>query len=97
MIKPVGSNILIKEVKAENESGIILPDSVQQEQVKFEVIERGASCTTEVQIGDIIQLKEGAKGQYISQDRDLIVVSENMALVIMNYKERSGTVDPGGL
>jgi co-chaperonin GroES (HSP10) len=89
MIKPVGKQLLIKIVKKELDSGIVLPDGVTiEEDLKAVVEDTGSLCELGLEKGNEVLFRGGTQGVKVNDT--FHIIPEVAVIAITNYAE---TVD----
>lgn len=81
--RTTGVNVVVKLVKQEQtESGIIIPESSQKEEMFMEVVMIGADCT-KTKVGDWIMISPFSKPVRFTLDGgEFMVVSDYDAMII---------------
>lgn len=86
MEKSVGNTVLVEVIK-KNNSGIIVPDSVELE-VSYVIrgLGTGLDDTLGLAVGQEIIVRGGSKGQTL--DSGLVVLAASSVVAIVNYEEK---------
>jgi len=82
MIEPSGDRVLVAEVQTENESGIILPDSMKPENIKYKYIAQGPKVQHQFKEGDYLlagkfkgtEVKAGGEEFRLIPESDILAV-----------------------
>ena len=69
---PLGERIIVRQLKEEKKSGMIMPISVEKEDKAIGIVEVGGNY--EVRAGDIIIYNEFA-GEFIPGEEDLLILN----------------------
>lgn len=82
-IKPTGIRVLLKELKEDNiKGGIVLPDSVENNSNKYQVLEIG-SLVTDVSVGDIVIVGKYDGTPIVLEQQEYKLINEDEILAII--------------
>lgn len=84
-MRPLHKNILTKQLTREQLGKIVLPESVQDDWLRGEVIKLGPDIEQDIMVGDIVIFPPAPPhlGEYPTiGDEGYLILSENMVLAI---------------
>jgi chaperonin GroES len=87
-IKPLASRVVVKPAAAEETtaSGIIIPDSAKEKQLKGEVVAVGPGTkdeTMEVSVGDVVLYGKYAGTELSLEGEDVLIMNQSDILAII--------------
>ena len=90
MIKPIGSQVLIKIQKKKSSIELLPGTNVADTEAEAIVQEIGTTCNLGVKIGHKVMFKNGTQPVVVeeSEEFDLLIVPEVSILYIKNWEEK---------